>query len=97
MNKKLDKPMNIPTISLGENKVLFVPLEQDGVNNAIGFFYNELGTFDKPIYLDKIAEHIDEITPVAAIRFTTKKAIDFLIKFLKRYKKDIYGKEFKND
>lgn len=83
------------TITLGENKTLFVPLDTDGISStALGFFVKNEGKFTGTIYAEDVIEHIDETTPVVAFMFKTKKSINDLIKFLRFYRDNIYKKQY---
>ena len=90
MNEKLC----MTTITLGDNKTLFVPLEYNKQSIAIGFFVKDEGKFEGPIYIDTVKDHIKETTPIVAFRFKNKKSINDLIKFLRAYRDDVYKKKF---
>lgn len=94
----VDKKINITTIPLGENKTLFVPLDNNGeaYSTALGFFVKNEGNFTGTIYSENVIEHIDETTPVVAFRFKNKKAITDVIKFLRFYRDEIYKKQCKD-
>ena len=97
MGKK-DK-VNMTTIPIGENKTLFVCLDNNRkYSNALGFFVKNEGSFTERIALEDVEEHIDETTPVVAFMFKNKKSITDLIKFLRFYLDNIYKKPYlKND
>lgn len=91
----IDKKINITTVTLGENKTLFVPLDQNGTySTALGFFVKNEGKFTGTIYSENINEYIDETTPVVAFMFKTKKSITDTIKFLRFYRDNIYKKQY---
>ena len=91
-----DEKINITTIPFGENKTLFVPLDNNGAySTALGFFVKNEGSFTCPIFTENVIEHIDETTPVVAFRFKNKKSINDVIKFLRFYRDEIYKKQYK--
>ena len=92
----IDKKIEIITVTLGENKTLFVPLDtnEEASSTAIGLFVKNEGNFTGHIHTNTVKERIDETTPVVAIMFKTKKSINDLIKFLKFYRDNIYKKSF---
>lgn len=89
-----DRKFNIPTIPLGENRTLFVPLNQEGEPcTALGFFVTEKGKLKgKTIGIQDVQDHLDDAVPVAAFRFKTKKSITDVIKFLRFYRDNLYKK-----
>ena len=93
MNQE-DKKFNIPTIPLGENRTLFVPLNQEGEPCiALGFFVVEEGKLEgKTIGIQEVQDHLDDAVPVVALRFKTKKSITDVIKFLRFYRDNLYKK-----
>ena len=80
------------TAILGEDKIIFVPLAQNGVENSIGFFKKNDGKFND-VYLEDLPKAIMESNPLFAIQFKTKKSINELIKYLRFYRDNIYRKE----
>ena len=84
--------IDITTITFGEHKALFVPLEKDGKNVALGFFVKKIGRFEDVVTTVDLEEHIDETIPVVAFMFKNKKSINELIKFLRFYRNEIYKK-----
>lgn len=90
MNEKLC----MTTITFGENRTLFVPLEYNKKSIAIGFFVKDEGKFEGPIYINTAGEHIKESTPVVAFKFKNKKSINTLIRFLQAYRDYVYKKKF---
>lgn len=89
-----DKKFNVPTIPLGENRTLFVPLNRPGEpSDALGFFVGEPQAFrGKTIGIQEVQEHLDETVPVVAFKFKTKKSITDVIKFLRFYRDNLYKK-----
>lgn len=94
-----NKKFNIPTIPLGEKKMLFVPLNNEGEESstAVGFFIKNEGEFTGTIDIVGVRDHLEETTPVAVLNFKTKKSITDTIKFLRFYRDNIYKKQFQND
>ena len=90
MNEKLC----ITTVTFGDNKTLFVPLDYNEKPTAIGFFVQDEGKVEGPIYIDTVKDHIKETTPIVAFMFKNKKSINDLIKFLRAYRDDVYKKKF---
>ena len=86
-----NKQIEIPTVTLGENKTVFVPLAQGDIENSIGFFVKKEGKF-KEVYLDTLPQAIEESNPLFALQFKTKKSINGLIKFLRLYRDNVYKK-----
>lgn len=96
MDKK--ETVRMTTIPMGENKTLFVPLDNNGkYSNALGFFVKNEGAFEKIILLEDMDKHIPETTPVVAFMFKNKKSITDMIKFLRFYRDEIYKKKYKED
>ena len=93
MNK--NEKVEMTTIPLGENKTLFVPLDDNGkFSNALGFFVKLDGVFEETVTIDKVFEYAQNATPVVAFRFKNKKSINDLIKFLRYYRDVIYKKNY---
>ena len=90
----MDEKICMTTITFGENRTLFVPLEYDKKSIAIGFFVKNEGKFEGPIYVDTAADHIKETKLAVAFKFKNKKSINDLIKFLRMYRDDVYKKKF---
>ena len=88
-----DKNYAISTVFLGQNKTLFVPMQQDGKENSIAFFVKEKGKFEKAIYIEDLPQAIQDCIPLMVLNFKTKKSINELIKFLRFYRNNIYRKE----
>jgi hypothetical protein len=84
--------IEMTTITLGDNKTLFVPLEKDGQTTALGFFVKKVGHFEGNITVLDVAEYVDETIPVVSFMFKTKTSINVLIKFLRFYRDNIYKK-----
>jgi hypothetical protein len=89
-----DKKFDIPTVPLGENRTLFVPLNRPGeLSDAIGFFVGEPQVFQgKTIGIQEVQEHLDDTVPMVAFKFKTKKSITDVIKFLRFYRDNLYRK-----
>lgn len=77
---------------LGENKVIFVPLTHDNIENSIGFFVKKQGKFSD-VYLEDLPTAIEESNPLFAIQFKSKKSINTFIRWLRFYRDNIYKKE----
>ena len=92
---KQDEKFNITTIPFGYNKLLFVPLDDNRkYSNALGLFVKTDGEFAELITFENLDKHIPETTPVVALKFKNKKAINDAIKFLRMYRDTIYKKPY---
>lgn len=91
-----DKNFCMTTVPMGENRTLFVPLDNESkLCTALGFFVKEeCGPFTGIIMVEDVIKHIKDATPVVAFNFKTKKSITDLIKFLRFYRDNLYKKDF---
>ena len=64
---KQDEKVCITTIPMGENRTLFVPLDDDDKRcTALGFFVKEEGALAGIIMVEDVHKHIKDTTPVVA-------------------------------
>lgn len=93
---KQDKNICMTTVPMGENRTLFVPLENESeLCTALGFFVKEVGVpFTGDIMVEDVIKHIKDTTPIVAFNFKNKKSITDLIKFLRFYRDNLYKKDF---
>lgn len=83
------------TVPMGENRTLFVPLDNDSQHcTALGFFVKEVGVpFTGDIMAEDVVKYVKDTTSIVAFNFKTKKSITDLIKFLQFYRDNLYKKE----
>ena len=93
---KQNENFSMTTVPIGENRTLFVPLDNENkLCTALGFFVKEVGEpFTGIITVEDIVKYIDDTTPVVAFNFKTKKSITDVIKFLRFYRDNLYKKDF---